>query len=348
MPRTIVLYNPRCMFYTLPLALVAIGSAAQRAGWRVVIVDARLETDPVAALLKACADASCLGITMLTGAPIRGALEAARAVKAWRPAFPIIAGGAHPSIFPLQPLEDPAFDISVAGQGENALVEILQRLERGESCAGIPGVSVRDSGGAVPERRPLEDVNAYAPLDYGLLPMEAYFAKKGRRQLDYISSAGCNFDCAFCSEPLVSQRRWSGLEPERVGEELETLVRRYRITDVNFQDELFFTQFKRARAIAHQLIDRRLDVSWAATLRADQCARMSEEDLLLFKRSGLRRVLIGVEAGSQEMMDRISKRITVEEVFASAEKCKRHGIASPARATRASGAPCAWRGGSAP
>jgi radical SAM superfamily enzyme YgiQ (UPF0313 family) len=44
------------------------------------------------------------------------------------------------------------------------------------------------------------------------------------------------------------------------------------------------------------------------------------------KRSGLRRVIVGVESGSQEMMDRIKKDIKLEQVFESAEKCLRPGV----------------------
>ncbi len=46
--------------------------------------------------------------------------------------------------------------------------------------------------------------------------MERYFELKGKRQLDYISSQGCNFRCAFCSDPFVYGRKWVGLEPTRM------------------------------------------------------------------------------------------------------------------------------------
>ena len=49
--------------------------------------------------------------------------------------------------------------------------------------------------------------------------------------------------------------------------------------------------------------------------------------MALCRRSGLRRLIIGVEAGSQEMLDHIKKDITLEQVFRSAEKCLKHGVA---------------------
>ena len=80
-------------------------------------------------------------------------------------------------------------------------------------------------------------------------------------------------------------------------------------------------------AVLRQLLERKLPVSWAATMRADQGDRMSDADFALVRRSGLRRVIIGVESGSQETMDAIRKDIDLDQVFRSAEKCARHGIA---------------------
>ena len=62
-------------------------------------------------------------------------------------------------------------------------------------------------------------------------------------------------------------------------------------------------------------------------MRADQGARMTEEQFELCVKSGLRRVLIGVESGSQEMMDWLSKDIKLEQVLFCAERCKKFGIA---------------------
>ena len=68
--RKVVLYNPKAVFYTLPLALLAVGSELDPARYEVVIVDGRLEEDPESAVRAHLEDALCLGVTVLTGAPI--------------------------------------------------------------------------------------------------------------------------------------------------------------------------------------------------------------------------------------------------------------------------------------
>jgi radical SAM superfamily enzyme YgiQ (UPF0313 family) len=322
--RKVVLYNTRCTFYTMPLALVAVGSRLDTAEYDVLIVDGRLEANPAAAVLAHADDALCLGVTVLTGAPILDALEVTRAAKLRRPELPVVWGGWHASLFPDETLAEAGIDAVVIGQGEDAFAEIVARLAEGSTLEGIAGCHA--AGSAPGPFRPLRDINEFPAHDYGLIPVETYFALKRQRQLDYISSQGCRFRCAFCADPFVYKRGWFGLEPARMGEELEGLWRRHGFDDVNFQDETFFTTPKRVAAIADEFLRRGLRFTWTATMRADQGFRLDEEILALCRRSGLRRVMIGVESGSPEMLERIAKDITLEKVFESAAKCLRHDV----------------------
>jgi radical SAM superfamily enzyme YgiQ (UPF0313 family) len=172
----------------------------------------------------------------------------------------------------------------------------------------------------------MRDINEFPGHDYGLIPLERYFARKNERQLDYVTSQGCRFRCTFCADPTVYGRGWSGLEPGRVGDELHALWSRYRFTDVGFQDETFFTHADRVLAIAEEFRRRALRFTWMATMRADQGARLDETTLLACRQAGLRRVMIGLESGSQPMLDWMKKDITLDQVFVTAEKCRRHGI----------------------
>jgi len=326
----VVLYNPRAVFFTMPLALIAIGSELDPELYEVVIVDGRLESDPEGAVRAQLArGALCFGVTVLTGAPISDALAISRLVKRLQPALPVIWGGWHPSMFARECLAEPAVDVTVRGQGEETFRELVQRLAEGRSLEGCAGCSVRLADGSIVENppRPLAPVERFRAHDYRLIPVERYFALKGKRQLDFISSQGCNFRCAFCSDPFVYGRRWVGLEPERMALRLRELWERYRFDDVNFQDETFFTRAPRVQAFAERLLELRLKVSWAATMRADQGVRLPDEVWARCKQSGLRRLLVGVESGSDEMLRRIRKDIRIEQVFHTVERMLRHAIA---------------------
>jgi radical SAM superfamily enzyme YgiQ (UPF0313 family) len=323
----VLFYNPRAVFFTMPLALIAVGSALDPSRYDVRIVDGRLEADPVRALLDATAGALCLGVTVLTGAPLRDALAVTRAVKAARPGLPVIWGGWHPSLFPEQCLTEPGVDAVVIGQGEDTFAEIVERLSAGRALDGVAGCVIRQ-GDALAHGlpRPLRDVNDLPAQDYGLIDVERYFGLKGKRQLDYISSQGCRFRCTFCADPFVYKRGWYGIAPERMVRELAALHERHPFDEVAFQDETFFTSARRVEEVSDVMLAAGLAVQWTATMRADQGQRLGDAALAKAKRAGLRRVMIGVEAGSDEMLRRIKKDITLAQVLESAHKCMRHRI----------------------
>lgn len=328
--RKVVLYNPRSVFFTMPLGVLSVASNLDPARYEPVIVDGRLETDPVAAVLRQLDGAFCLGVSVLTGAPIRDAIAVSRAAKTRRPDLPVVWGGWHPSLFPTECLQEPSVDITVQAQGEETFAEILDRLTQGRSLEGCLGCTYRDASGHPRQNAPrsLRNVNEFPAQNFDLLRVERYYKLKGRRQLDFISSQGCNFRCAFCADPHVYGRRWVGLDPKRMVAEIEQLWRRYRFDDLNFQDETFFTRSARVEAMVDEFLRRRLPISWAATMRADQGFRLEDVVWRKCRDSGLRRVLIGVESGSQEMLDRIKKDIKLEQVIHCAERCSRYHIAA--------------------
>jgi len=367
MKHRVVLYNPQASFFTMPLALLAIGSRLDPARYDVRIVDGRIERAPTAAVLSEIDDRTVLvGMTVLTGAPIRDALRVTEAVRRYRPRLPIVWGGWHPSLFPIESLTEARVDAVVIGQGEEPFAQMVERLAGGGSLVGIgdrekgaggqepanggqgsgasgqdpanlegvPGTAVvcagNDGGGPIVVRgapQPLVDLNRLPSHNYELIPVERYFTQKRQRQLDYVSSQGCRFRCTFCADPSVYRRGWSGLEPERIADELDSHWRRYEVRDVGFQDETFFTSAKRVAAIAEAFLRRGLRFSWMATMRADQGARLDERVLGDCRRAGLRRVMIGVEAGSQPMLEWMKKDITIDQVFDSASKCAHVGVA---------------------
>ena len=325
----VVLYNPWAVFFTMPLALLAIGSELDPDRYEVVIVDARVDSDAENTVLSHIGDALCLGVTVLTGAPISDALSLSRAAKRARPDLTVVWGGWHPSMFARECLLESSVDVTVRGQGEESFAEIVERLSQGRSLEDCAGCTVRLADGTVRENpaRPLAQVERFRAQDYGLIPVERYYQLKGKRQLDFISSQGCNFRCAFCSDPFVYGRKWVGLEPVRMALRLKELWDRYRFDDVNFQDETFFTKAGRVEALADRIVQSGMKITWAATMRADQGVRLPPAVWQRCKDSGLRRLLVGVESGSNEVLKRIRKDIKIEQVYETAETMLKYGIA---------------------
>jgi len=88
--RKILLYNPQAVFYTMPLGLLAIASHLDSERFETIIVDGRIEAEPLRVLQSHLDGALCLGVSVLTGRPIHDALKISRALKALRPDLPLL------------------------------------------------------------------------------------------------------------------------------------------------------------------------------------------------------------------------------------------------------------------
>ena len=326
----ILLYNPIAVFFDMPLALLAIGSVLDPEKYEVIIVDGRIDKDPLGTIKKHIDDALCFGTTVLTGRPIKDALAVTQAVKKMRQDLPVIWGGWHTSLFPKQTLKDEiCIDVTAQGQGEDTFKELVEVYATKGDVSSVKGICYRNEEGEIIKNPPrvIVAMDTFADINYELIDVEKYFEKKGSRQLDYISSTGCYFRCTFCADPFVYNRKWTAISPEIMVNKLAELHEKYQFTDVNLQDETYFTYRDRVIEVSERIIEKGLNFTWAATMRADQGSRMSVEDFKTCAKSGLRRLLIGVESGSQEMMNWLKKDIKIEQVYMCAERCKDLGIA---------------------
>ncbi len=313
----------------MPLSLIALASSIDEKKYEVVIIDARLEKDPLARLVTTAKDALCVGMTVLTGDPIRDALMTSRELKKKFPKLKIVWGGWHASLFPVETLNELSIDVTVQGQGEKVFAELVDSFAADTELNGITGITYKTGGRIIRNApRELTDMNEFGFQKYEKIPVESYYRLKGQRQFDFISSIGCFFRCTFCADPQVYNRKWSALSPERMGEEIAYHWSKYKFEELSFQDETFFTYKERAVSIADEFMKRNLKFNWTATMRADQGSRLSEDVFKHLVSSGLRWVLIGVESGSDEMLKWLKKDITIEQVMYCAEICRKYGIAA--------------------
>src|SRR4051812_32873662 len=128
---------------TAPLGILAVSTPLVRAGYQVRIIDSTITPKFASRVVEEMRDALCLAVSLVTGPMIRETVQVARAVKAAYPDKPVVLGGWHPSLLPDQTLAAEFVDVVVQGQGEEAMLEVVERIEAGESVAGIPGVGYK-------------------------------------------------------------------------------------------------------------------------------------------------------------------------------------------------------------
>ncbi len=269
-------------------------------------------------------DPDVIGITSTTSM-IPDAYAVAKMAKRINENVKVIMGGPHVTFAPDKTFEEcPYVDFIVRGEGEITFKELIDALEKNRDPSNILGLSI-NMGNKVknnPPRPLIKDVDTIPMPSYDLLPMEKYQAD-GVRFGTVITSRGCPFNCAFCSSSLQFGKRWRGHSDSRVIEELRYLYEKYRIREIEFLDDTFTLNRKRAMRIAKRLREEGLDISWSGSSRVDI---FTDELAQAMKKSGCHTIFFGIESGSQKTLDFIGKGITPEQSISAVKKAKKHGI----------------------
>lgn len=312
----------------MPLSILAVAAPLHADGHEVVLIDERLHEDPENDLLTAAKGALCVGVSTITGYQLKRAIHFSRLLKERLPEVPVIWGGYHPSLLPEQCAAEPYVDAVVRGQGERTMQEIVTHLEEGRGFAGIAGVTFRDEKGGLISNpdRPFEQLDKFPPAPYELLDVELFFKLNGgRRALQFISSQGCPYKCTFCVEPKIFGR-WSGRTAEQVVQEIKELDDRYQLEHVTFSDPNLFASRRRIEEMCRLWLKNGLKISWSGAARADQTCQMPSEFSTLLKETRCVQIGIGIESGSQAILDLIDKRASPDQAMCSNENLKAAGV----------------------
>ena len=229
------------------------------------------------------------------------------------------AGGHFPSLRPVETLELlPDLDSVIRFEGEETLVEFLERLDQPECWPNVRGLAFRRGSEAiVAEPRPLiDDLDRLPTLDHG----DPVMLADGVLMASMLASRGCLFNCSFCSIRQFYGSAGGALRrtrsPRRVVEEMKDLLDRQGVRVFLFQDDDFAARAPRQREWLHAFLDA-LDeaglssrVKWKISCRVDDL----ERDLLReMVRRGLVMVYLGVESGNPDGLRLMNKRVTVEQ-----------------------------------
>ncbi len=269
-------------------------------------------------------DPDVIGITSTTSM-IPDAYAVAKMAKRINENVKVIMGGPHVTFVPERTFKEcPCIDFIVRGEGEITFKELIDALEKNRDPSNILGLSV-NLGNKVrnnPPRPLIKDIDTIPMPSYDLLPMEKYQVD-GVRFGTVMTSRGCPFNCAFCSSSLQFGKRWRGHSDSRVIEELRYLYEKYGIREIEFLDDTFTLNRKRAVRIAKQIREEGLDISWSSSSRVDT---FTDELARAMKKGGCHTIYFGIESGSQKTLDFIGKGITPEQSISAVKKAKKHEI----------------------
>jgi len=332
----ILLVNPTTRTYSkgisvkaqAPLGLLSLAAVLIEAGHKIKIFDHNVENNGI----KKCVDfhPELIGLTSFTGPMIRDALTLSEIFRKHLE-VPIVWGGVHASLLPVQTVSDPRVDICVVGEGEETIVELADNLERNRELNDIKGLLWKNStNGSTkiienPPRDFIKDLDVLPFPAWDLLDEKKYQAtsmglKRSSQALYAIqSSRGCPFQCGFCYNTIFNKRSWRFKSAERVIEELSFLKEKFKVDRVNFKDDNFVVNKKRAVKICKGIYNDKMDINFAIDCRVDLLTTTLAKYL---KVAGCDQIFFGVESGSPRILRLIKKGITLDQASRAIKICR--------------------------
>jgi len=274
-----------------------------------------------------------LGLTAVT-MTVTAAAAFARAVKEALPGVKIIIGGPHITALPEETIRrlGTFFDAAVMGEADETLPELLSALEGAMPISSVRGLALPDGNGKIsltPPRPPVEDMDSLPFPAWDLLPVIG-------PQYNYpgtvkhfpsallLTSRGCPHGCKFCANPFGRKpRTHSAAYIVRMMEHLQSA---YGIREIMLRDDNSSCLPERMEELCRHMLERRLRMSWNCLLRVDA---VTPERLALMKRAGCWQVWLGIESGSDRVLNLCSKGISTAKSREAVRMVKAAGL-SPA------------------
>ena len=264
-----------------------------------------------------------------------------QAIKLRWPSLFVFAGGGDATARSDQYFQKaPLLDAIIQGEAEESLRELVQSHIAGQSWQQIPSLCyVQDQKFVQNPRRPFcRNLDALRP-DFSLIDMEHYFQlgrvgflsrvsfqyPKSYRAIHLVTSRGCPYNCSFCSIHLHMGRVYRSHSAEYILQLLQELKDTYDIRHVYFEDDHLLMQKSELSKLLQGMIDRKLNLTWSTPngVRADG---ISMELAALMKASGCLYLVLGVESGSQETLQKVHKNLDLQKLETSIQACRANAL----------------------
>ena len=305
-----------------PLGLCYIAAVLQKHGFRVNVSDLHQKAGNPEDIIENCrrGNPKIVGITATTPS-YPNALLLARFVKAWNSDIVTVIGGPHATGLPEQCALSGVFDYICIGEGEQSMLELVERIIRGKSDKMQVAGFAYLSDGQVKYTKKRE---RFANLDKlplparDLLEMDTYYQKGA-----ILSTRGCPIGCDFCACAAIVGNSYRVRNIDSVLDEIEELRERYGYNFFDFHDDTFNMRPKRVFDFCSRIKERKLGINWGCFCRA---AQMTNEMAMAMAGAGCRVIQYGVEAGSDRSLRLLHKKTSTQQVKDAVRAAANAGI----------------------
>lgn len=306
--------------YTLPvLGLGYIATYASHVGFNVGVLDIESAGLSIAEAARLINDSAPRWVGANLLAPTYE--NSVALLRRLAPETMVMLGGHHAKAMPERVLSDmriPRIDALVLGEGELRVAALLENVD---ARTTLPAVSWRTSTGSVASQPASPRAELLSPpidslpmLDRKYMAQDPFVAADGRTEANMVGSRGCPYNCSFCgaavsANPDISIRT---RQASAIADEMEQLADNHGVTAFRFVDDLFLARPSFMRDCAQEFTRRGFGdcFAWDATGRINVLDKQPDELIETLRASGLREVALGIESGSDRILECMDKRIT--------------------------------------
>jgi anaerobic magnesium-protoporphyrin IX monomethyl ester cyclase len=305
----------------LPLGLGYLAAVLEKNNYQVDVIDCqalKLSYEEAKSEIKN-RQPTIVAVTSAT-LTYKSALKIVKMSKEVNPECLTIMGGSHVTFWDEKALQEcPELDIVVRKEGENTLLEIVQKLEAGKSFDDTIGITCRKNSQIIrnPDRPYIENLDELPFPAIHLWPLECF------KYVPVITGRGCAYGCKYCSCPRIGGRKYRVRSVKKVVDEIEYLNKEFGVKRFTFLDDTFTFIQSRAKEICNEIINRKLRIQWDCNNRVDS---VTKELLLKMKEAGCTDVWFGVESGSQLIINAMDKGFTIEQTIKAFKWAKEAGL----------------------
>jgi len=347
----------------LPVGMLSMAAFAEKKGYPVEVYDANIEFD--LNRLNASSERYVIGasrqeiekrisrkkydiagISNMFYAQLPDAVDTAKLTKKIHPDCLVVIGGPHSSVAGEEILRGaPEIDIAVAGEGEETFTEILEWKMGQRELSSIKGICYRENGTirTNERRRLIEDLDKLPMPAYHLVDIKKYFKSiklnkgkwvfKEHRVFPILTSRGCPYGCIFCTIHLHMGRRARFHSVDYVMDNIKYAIDNFGVEHLYFIDDNVSMNRERFIGILRGIIklnEQGHNIVWQ-TPNGTRVDTLDEEILRLAKASGVKSLILAVESGDQEILDRvINKKLSLGKVLEVARLCRKLKIRAKA------------------
>ena len=250
-------------------------------------------------------------------------------IKAINPEIPVWVGNSVASSIPELFLKTTQADVVVIGEGEITVKELAKATASRDDLSKVKGIYYKKNGQIIKTtpQTLVQDLDSLPRPAYDLFAQELYIrlspSRVGKRGFCLgVSIRGCPFHCTFCYHAYQG----TGIRCQSAHRMIEDLIyakSKYNFDSFGWTDDELVANRKRMYEFCTLLEKEKIRERWGATARVDD---ITQDLLKRMKSAGCRWLGIGIESGSQTILDNIKKGVTVGQAKRTLELCKRIGI----------------------